>query len=94
VLRANEETENALIGFLREQDRAQSLETAATATEKAVKLALLQYEKGLIDYEPVVDTQRELVRAQDQVAESRGQVAVNLVAIYKALAGGWERGKN
>ena len=51
---------------------------------------MLQYEKGLIDYQPVFDTQRLLVTAQDQVADSRGQVAVNLVAIYKALAGGWE----
>ena len=46
--------------------------------------------KRLIDYEPLLDTQRELVRQQDEVAQSRGQVAVDLVAVYKALAGGWK----
>jgi NodT family efflux transporter outer membrane factor (OMF) lipoprotein len=91
VLSANEETENAMIGFLREQDRLQSLQAAATANESAVKLALLQFEKGIIDYQPLYNIQRDLVTAQDQVADSRGQVAVNLVALYKALGGGWER---
>jgi len=89
VLKANEEAENAIISFLRQQDRAVALEAAATATEKAVALALLQYEKGLVDYQPVLDTERDLVRQQDEVAQSRGQVAVELVALYKALAGGW-----
>ena len=51
---------------------------------------MLQYEKGLVDYQPVLDTERDLVRQQDEVAQSRGQVAVNLVAVYKALAGGWK----
>jgi NodT family efflux transporter outer membrane factor (OMF) lipoprotein len=89
VLRANEEAENAVTSYLRDRDRAASLDAAATATAKAAAVAVLQYEKGLVDYEPVLDTQRELVRQQDAVAESRGQVAVDLVALYKALAGGW-----
>ncbi|MGO8688677.1 MAG: efflux transporter outer membrane subunit [Thermoguttaceae bacterium] len=89
VLRANEEAENAVVSYLRDQDRAAALETAAAASSKAADLALLQYEKGLVDYEPVLDTQRDLVRQQDEVAQSRGQVAVDLVALYKALAGGW-----
>ncbi len=90
VLKAHEETENAIVAFLREQQRSESLRTAATATGQAVKLAVLQYDKGLVDYQPVLDTQRELVRQQDGVAESNGQVALDLVAVYKALAGGWQ----
>ncbi|MGA2620840.1 MAG: efflux transporter outer membrane subunit [Thermoguttaceae bacterium] len=90
VLKAHEETENAIVAFLRERERAESLRTAATATQQAVKLAVLQYDKGLVDYQPLLDTQRELVRQQDGVAESSGQVALDLVAVYKALAGGWQ----
>ena len=90
VLKANEEAENAIVSFLHERNRAESLEAAATATEKAAQIAVLQYEKGLVDYQPVLDTERDLVRQQDGVAESRGQVAVNLVALYKSLGGGWK----
>ena len=73
VLKAHEETENAHRRLpARAGARSESLETAATATDQAVKLAMLQYEKGLVDYQPVLDTQRDLVRQQDAVAESRG----------------------
>lgn len=92
VLEANEEVENALVAFLREQVRARSLETASENMAGAVKIALLQYQQGLIDYQRVLDIQRVLLQQQDNVAESRGQVALNLVAVYKALGGGWQTG--
>lgn len=89
VLRANEETENAIVSFLREQVRVKSIGASAQAMERAVELAMRQYEQGLIDYQPLLETQRGLVQQQDTLAESRGLVAINLVAVYKALAGGW-----
>ena len=50
---------------------------------------MLQYEKGMIYYQPLLDSERALVQQQDALAESRGLVGVNLVAVYKALGGGW-----
>lgn len=55
-----------------------------------VALANIQYEQGLIDFQRVLDSQRALVLQQDTLAESRGNVALNLIALYKALGGGWE----
>lgn len=89
VLRANEEVEGAIVAFLREQVRVRSLQRSVAATQRAVDLALLQYEQGLIDYQRVLDTQRALVNQQDTLAESRGNVALSLIAVYKALGGGW-----
>ena len=89
VLMANREVEDAIVGFLREQVRVQSLERAAHETEQALKLGLFQYEHGLIDYQRVLDSQRALVLRQDALAESRGKIAMNLVAAYKAVGGGW-----
>jgi NodT family efflux transporter outer membrane factor (OMF) lipoprotein len=89
VLRANEEVENGIVSFLNEQDRAKSLDKSTRAAARSVAIALLQYEKGLIAYQPLLDSQRELVQQQDAQAQSRGMVGVNLVAIYKALGGGW-----
>ncbi len=89
VLRANEEVENGIVSFLNEQQRAQSLDKSTRAAARSVQIALLQYEKGLIAYEPLLDSERELVQQQDTLAESRGMVGMNLVAVYKALGGGW-----
>jgi NodT family efflux transporter outer membrane factor (OMF) lipoprotein len=89
VLRANEEVENGIISYLNEQDRVRSLDRSTRAAARSVELALLQYQKGLIAYQPLLDSQRELVGQQDALAQSRGLVGLNLVAIYKALGGGW-----
>ena len=90
VLRANEDVENAIVGFLREQDRAASLTGSTKAAARSVELASLQYEKGMIAYQPLLDSERVLVQQQDTLAESRGLIGVNLVAVYKALGGGWQ----
>ena len=90
VLRANEEVENAIVGFLREQDRAASLTGSTKAAARSVELASLQYEKGMIAYQPLLDSERALVQQQDTFAESRGLIGINLVAVYKALGGGWQ----
>ena len=55
-----------------------------------MELASRQYEKGMIDYQPLLDSQRVLTQQQDTLAESRGLVGINLVAVYKALGGGWQ----
>ena len=89
VLRANEEVENGIVGFLNEQERVKSLDKSTRAAARSVDIAMLQYEKGLIAYQPLLDSERALVQQQDALAESRGSVGVDLVAIYKALGGGW-----
>jgi NodT family efflux transporter outer membrane factor (OMF) lipoprotein len=90
VLMANKEVEDGIVAFLKEKVRAQLLAEGVQETEKATQLAMLQYEQGFTDYQRVLDTQRALVRQQDGLAESRGKVALNLVAVYKALGGGWQ----
>lgn len=90
VLLANEEVENGLYEYLRQQARVELTSQSVRELEQAVELALLQYEEGLIDYQRVLDTQRGLVQQQGAYAESRGLVALNLVSVYKALGGGWQ----
>lgn len=90
VLRANEEAENAITNFLREQERVKSLEEGTKATDEARKLAKIQYDAGKMDFLRLLDSQRALVNQQDALAQARGNVALNLVALYKALGGGWQ----
>jgi NodT family efflux transporter outer membrane factor (OMF) lipoprotein len=89
VLEANREVENAIDSFLREQQRVRALTETVNSAARSVQLAEIQYREGAVDFQRVIDTQRVLVQDQDNLAESRGNVAINLVAIYKTLGGGW-----
>ena len=95
VLRAYQEVEDGLVGFLREQERAHFLGVSVTAAERAADLSLLQYRQGQADFIRVVDTQSALVDRQDEHTASRGQITRNLIFTYRALGGGWMvRGAN
>ncbi len=90
VLMSFEDVENALAAYANEQQRYRALTDAVTASRGAVDLANERYTKGLGDFLNVVDAERSLYQAQDQLAESQSAVSVDLVALYKALGGGWE----
>ncbi len=90
VLLALEETENALVDFGQQQSRRDFLRESALASEKAVELAQLRYRYGVADFLTVLDAERTLLEAQDQLAQSETSTATALVAIYKSLGGGWE----
>ena len=90
VLKANEEVENGIVSYLREQERVASLNVSTKAATRSVEIATKQYEKGMIDYQPLLDSERVLTHQQDTLTESRGLIGVYLVSVYKALGGGWQ----
>jgi NodT family efflux transporter outer membrane factor (OMF) lipoprotein len=90
VLRAHQEVEDALVDFLRGQEEETFLLESVTASRKSVELAELQYREGLVDYQRVLDTQRSLTVQEDRLSTTSGSVATSLIALYKALGGGWQ----
>lgn len=90
VLGAFEEVENSLVAYGRELVRRQSLVQAVAADQKSVEMAKELNLRGLTDFLSVLDAQRQLFIDQELLAASERNVAVNLVAVYKALGGGWE----
>ena len=90
VLNALEETENALVDFGHEQVRRDSLRQAERSATQAMTLARQRYDGGVSDFLPVLDAQRTQLSIQAQLAHSETVTATSLVAIYKALGGGWE----
>jgi outer membrane protein TolC len=90
ILGSLEDVENALVAYAKEQERRRSLEQAVGANQKAVGLAGQLYAKGLGNYLSLLDAQRALYQAQDDLVQSERSVTVNLIALYKALGGGWE----
>jgi multidrug efflux system outer membrane protein len=90
VLTSLEDVENALTAYDREQSRRQSLADAVSSNQRAVNLSQQLYERGLGDFLDVLTAQQALFSSQDQLARSEAQVSANLVALYKALGGGWD----
>ncbi|HKZ72921.1 MAG TPA: TolC family protein, partial [Steroidobacteraceae bacterium] len=90
VLRALEETENSLVSHARAREQLAHVEAAARASSTAAGLARLRYESGASDFLQVLDAERTLLEAEDRLAETRTETATSLIAVYKALGGGWE----
>lgn len=91
VLAALAEVENALTDYVQEQLRRSALIAAVEAAERATELARDQYAAGLVDFSNVLISERALLTLQDNLALSDGTVTADLVRLYKALGGGWER---
>jgi len=90
VLSAVQEVEDALVSCRQERLRLESLKQAVVAAEESIRLAALYYEKGLTNFQTVLDSQRALLALQDQRTVSYANVALNRIALYKALGGGWK----
>jgi NodT family efflux transporter outer membrane factor (OMF) lipoprotein len=90
VLTAGQEVENALVGFLRSQEQAQALGRSVEAAAAATKLGQSQYRAGTIPFNTVFNLETSQVQLQDLRAVAQGNIALNLVAVYRALGGGWE----
>jgi len=89
VLSILEEVENALTVWANEQRRYEALVQAADAARLSSELALVQYNSGLVDFQTVINADRQLVSTQDALAVSSGELTSNLVRLYKAFGGGW-----
>jgi NodT family efflux transporter outer membrane factor (OMF) lipoprotein len=96
VLLAQQEVESAIAAYAGALRQVESLSDSVQAARRSVHLSNLQYREGTVDYIRVLNAQQDLLGAEDRLTDARGSVALNLVAIYKALGGGWEirRGKD
>jgi outer membrane protein TolC len=89
VLAAYEEVEDALTASTNEHLRRDALQLGVESARRASELALTQYNSGLVDFQTVLNADRQLITLEDSLAVSDGEVTANLVRLYKALGGGW-----
>ncbi|USQ95587.1 efflux transporter outer membrane subunit [Caulobacter sp. RL271] len=90
VLRALEDLENALVSYRQQQAQLKSLTDQAAASRRAAELARIQYKEGGIDFLVLLDAERTLLAAEDALSVAETGVNTDVVAIYKALGGGWK----
>jgi len=92
VLAAYHDVDNAIIAYMREQQRMAALQQQVDYARRALALAQSQYREGLIAYLDVLEAERNLHQAQLQLAQSAVVTRTDLVALFKALGGGWSAG--
>jgi len=90
VLKASEEVEDGIIGFLKTLEATAAQQNAVTAARRSVDLASLQYREGAVDYQRVLDSERTLLQEDNNLVHLRSNAATNVISLYKALGGGWE----
>lgn len=90
VLLALEESENAFSDYSKRQQRLLALLRQSEASRKAADLASIRYREGTVDYLVLLDAERERLSAEDAQAQGEVDLYRGIVAIYKALGGGWQ----
>ena len=90
IVRALEDVENALVALRDERQRAQDLQSAATAADAALGRAQSLYDRGQTDLLPLLDAQRARLAVRVSLNESNTRLLLDSVQLYKALGGGWQ----
>src|SRR5437764_12629977 len=90
IVAAVGDVDQAIKRYSAELDRVRSLRVAVDGSRRAVALARQRYDRGLTDFLNVLDAERQEYDLEDQYATEQQAVAVQFVALYKALGGGWE----
>ena len=87
VLRAIEETENALVSYREEQARLDRLMEQARESSRAADLARIRYREGLSDFLALLGAERTQLAAEDGVARAEAAVLTGAVSVYEAFGG-------
>jgi NodT family efflux transporter outer membrane factor (OMF) lipoprotein len=89
VLSALQDVENGLIAFAKEWEHRKVLNDAVNYNRRALDLSTQLYTQGTTDFLSVLDAERSLFASQTALAQSKAAISTDLVALYKALGGGW-----
>ncbi|HAJ91385.1 MAG TPA: transporter [Gammaproteobacteria bacterium] len=90
VLRAYQEVEDAMVGFIQAREESSIRAEGTHAAKRSTEISNIQYREGAVDFQRVIDSERALVTQQDLWTRARGDISLNLIAMYKALGGGWQ----
>jgi multidrug efflux system outer membrane protein len=90
IVRALEDVENALVALDDERRRAADLQDAARSADSALGRAQSLYDRGQIDLLPLLDAQRTRLGVRMGANDSRTELLLDSVRLFKALGGGWQ----
>lgn len=91
ILTAVQQVDDAVASYAAAQQRLKDLDRALVAARRSTKLATERYDRGLTDYLNVLDAERKEFDLEEQYVSTQKSAAEELIALCKALGGGWER---
>jgi outer membrane protein, multidrug efflux system len=87
---AFEDVASALVGYQKTREyTAHQLNLTETLRDQS-RMANIRYIGGVSSYLEVLDTERQRLTAEQQLAQAQRDVLTSLVQLYKALGGGWQ----
>jgi outer membrane protein, multidrug efflux system len=89
ILGALQNVEDALSRYQADQRRIVAQQASVAAAENSELIARQQYGVGLVTFLNVLSAQQTLLTARNDLTQDQGQLATDLVSLYKALGGGW-----
>ncbi|WP_170178612.1 TolC family protein [Flammeovirga pectinis] len=89
VLTAMKEVENSLSNIKELKGAMTWLDQTVSASEESVNLSIDQYQQGIIDYQPVLNSQQSLLLAQNEQVQTKGNLLGQIIALYQSLGGNW-----
>jgi NodT family efflux transporter outer membrane factor (OMF) lipoprotein len=90
VLKAQQEVENGISGFINSRQASIYLQQSVDAANGALRIAMIQYREGTVDFTTVLTAEQNLYQAQNSLAIEEGDVPLALIETYRALGGGWQ----
>lgn len=90
VLTAQQEVENGIALFTQSRVQVAFLTKSVIAAENALRIALIQYKEGTMDFTTVLIAEQNLYAAENSLALATGAVPLGLIATYRAMGGGWQ----
>lgn len=90
ILQAQKEVQDNITRYVETKKSEAYLVKANSAATVTTRLAMTRYKEGETDYTTLLDAERQLLRVQKSLTQSQGDIAQSLVALYRALGGGWQ----
>lgn len=90
VLKAQQEVENGIALFTQSRFEVEFLSRSVTAAQGALRIALIQYKEGTMDFTTVLLAEQNLFTAENSLALAQGAVPLGVIATYRAMGGGWQ----
>jgi outer membrane protein TolC len=90
ILKAEQEIQDNITLYIQAKKSLDSLKVANKAAIKSTQLALLRYKDGQSNYTTVLDVERQQLQVQTALIKAQGELPLAVVALYRALGGGWQ----
>lgn len=89
VLEAQREVNDAIVSLNKNKETYRYLEEAVAAAKKTTELALAKYREGQTGFTTVLIATQSQIRLEENATDSRGNVTLAAISLYRALGGGW-----